>query len=251
MLVLISLFPFVYGIMLDEVRPLEDNKPIIVIAMYVGGIIFINLIAAVLYLTINMGSEELTMIRVNSISNLLYYGSLAVVFIIVFRTVWKQAVSHALKQKSAMIGYVLSGIIVMLLGMFALGFLYQIIGIEESPENQALLEAQLNGPLFDKVSLAVFAVLFAPVVEEFVFRYGVIELFRRIQNIPIVIPLLLSSLLFGLMHVIGDQPIQLVYYAVLGLILGGLYIKSKNIIVPTIVHLVFNLFVTITMFMQL
>jgi membrane protease YdiL (CAAX protease family) len=123
-----------------------------------------------------------------------------------------------------------------------------VLGINNDPVNQQILESQLNGPFFDRASLAIFAVLLAPLVEEMVFRLAGFRLLGKIEGLPIAVTIAITSLLFGLIHVLSDDIVQILYYAGLGVVLGLVYHKSKNILVPIGVHMLFNLFVVITMF---
>ena len=100
--------------------------------------------------------------------------------------------------------------------------------------------------MFDKISLIVFTVFFAPFAEEIVFRKAVYGLFERI-NIPLAI--IVSGLSFGLIHVMSGDLIQLIIYGSLGLVLAYVYYYSKkNLLTVITIHMIYNLIITIFMF---
>ena len=135
--------------------------------------------------------------------------------------------------------------------MIIVGYLYTLLGITETPENQELLDMQLNGTLFDQISLVVFAGFLAPLVEESLFRLSGFYYLKKVSWLPQWGVIAITSILFGLIHVLGDDIVQIIYYAALGVVLGTLYYKSKNILVPITVHMLFNIFITIMMFIGL
>ena len=139
----------------------------------------------------------------------------------------------------------------------------EALDVTETSDNQEALNMLVNGSLFDKISLFVFAVLLAPFVEEIVFRKAVLNIFHfkynadgskkaKIKKVIFAsIAILISSLVFGLIHVTSGDFVQIIYYAFLGIILGLLYLVSnKNIYVPIIVHLLINLMVTSIMLFE-
>lgn len=89
------------------------------------------------------------------------------------------------------------------------------------------------GFLFNVLS----SVILAPVVEELLFR-GV--LFNRLnEKMSLILAMLISSLLFGLFHGLG------VAQFVFGLCMCVVYLKTRNIMVPIIIHIMNNLFAVI------
>lgn len=235
--------------MLGEVISVDKPRSIVWIpGLYAVIILVVNVLAVVVYDRIDIADPDLRMIRLGSITNLMFYGSLFVLYIVLFVPAWRRTIEHFRTHKARMIQMAALGIAGMFAATFLLGSLYLWLGIDNDPVNQQILEMQLSGPFFDRASLAIFAVLFAPLVEEMVFRLATFRLLVRIPGMPVAGTIAISSLLFGLIHVLSDDLVQILYYAGLGVILGLVYHKSKNILVPIAVHLVFNLFVVITMF---
>ncbi len=83
------------------------------------------------------------------------------------------------------------------------------------------------------------------IIEELLFRGQVLEELLKHKNK--FIALLYSSLIFGMVHLLNislsNIPIvvaQCAYTAFLGLVLGFIYISTKNIYLPIVFHILFN-----------
>jgi membrane protease YdiL (CAAX protease family) len=68
-------------------------------------------------------------------------------------------------------------------------------------------------------------------------------LFRRAYGVKL--GLVIASLLFGVVHYValagtGSRLVYIVVAGILGLVLGALYEKTQNLIVPIIVHGAYN-----------
>lgn len=229
----------------------QERSVVLIPVLYLVIIVAVNILGVLLYSFLPIADEELRFIRLGSITNLLFYGSLFVLYILLFLPAWKRTVTHFFKNWMTQGIAIAAGIAAMFAAMIVLGSIYLLLGIEDQAENQAILEAQLNGPLFDRATLVLFAVLFAPFVEEMMFRLAGFRLLQKVTWIPPWGVIALTAIIFGSIHVLGDNPIQVIYYAGLGVVLGTIYHYSKNIIAPIAVHMVFNLFVTITMFLSM
>lgn len=98
--------------------------------------------------------------------------------------------------------------------------------------------------------LAIQILFLAPVIEEFVFRYGLYHLIRK-TSINIKWQLVINSLLFSISHVQaiwilpedfqGFILYQVGYTFLLGWICTKAMMVHKNIIAPIIIHFIFNL----------
>ena len=93
----------------------------------------------------------------------------------------------------------------------------------------------------------VLSCIYAPIVEESVFR---LDLHKLIKNKWLFI--ITSGLLFGVLHVVNSytKPSDLLYslvYATMGINLAFAYYDSKNIFVSTMVHFIQNTVSTILM----
>ncbi len=84
------------------------------------------------------------------------------------------------------------------------------------------------------------------IVEELLFRSQVLEEFLKHVSKPKA--LIYSSLIFGSVHLLNISSlasipvvlVQVFYTAFLGLVLGFVYLSSKNIILPILFHILFN-----------
>ena len=106
------------------------------------------------------------------------------------------------------------------------------------PQNQDyndLMSVALTGGFI----MTLFASgIIAPIVEELIFRFCICNFFINKTSVDKKVVIVISAFLFGLAHM---NIIQSSYAFVLGLILAWIYIKTNNLLVPTIVHLTINM----------
>jgi len=102
-------------------------------------------------------------------------------------------------------------------------------------------------PLFQNFSLwqLFFVALFAGLGEEILFRgfvQGGLEILLNYFNLPAasIVSLFITSMLFGVMHPITRTYALLCMLA--GLYLGGLWLWSNNLIIPIVVHALYDFF---------
>lgn len=105
-------------------------------------------------------------------------------------------------------------------------------GANANTANQAALEQAGMHPIL----LFVLAAIVAPVIEETVFR-GII--YGKIFGNKSYLGLIVSSLMFGGLHVPSDIG-SWVIYAGMGLVLGLVYHKTKNLSYCMIIHFINN-----------
>lgn len=108
---------------------------------------------------------------------------------------------------------------------------------------EALNETFLTAPIYVILS----AVIFAPIVEETIFRLSIRKMFKN--DIFFII---MSGFTFGALHVVGSFTsladfIYIIPYSIPGLVFAYTLVKSKNIFVPMSLHLFHN---GIMMFIQ-
>ena len=119
----------------------------------------------------------------------------------------------------------------------------------ETSVNQEAINQTLTSPLAPLMIIAT--VIGAPVVEELVFRKG---FFSVIKNKWVA--LVVSSLMFSLMHVLGETTlagfiINLVVYGSMGAAFGFIYIYNKKNIYPVIlVHALSNLIAVVIFYIM-
>lgn len=88
-------------------------------------------------------------------------------------------------------------------------------------------------------STAIYISLIGPVIEEFVFRWLILNRLRPMGDKAAI---LFSALMFGLMH--GNIS-QFFYAAAIGIVFGYIAVKTGRIFYSAILHIIFNSFSTI------
>ena len=118
-----------------------------------------------------------------------------------------------------------------------MNFLMAVIAIA-FPDALTLYETVSKAAGISSNDLTVFTLIYlflGPIAEEITFRGLTFGYARR--ALPFIGANVVQAVFFGLIHVI---PIQGVLAAVMGLVLGYLYGRTRNIWVTVLVHLVFN-----------
>lgn len=148
-------------------------------------------------------------------------------------------------MRDARSGATVGGIIKWSIGGFFLALFSQIIaniitlefiGIDEPSENTTAIMELVE----ENILLIIVVCLFAPILEEIIFRKIIFgELHKRMN---FFIAAILSSLTFAVLH--WDFDFILSYIA-MGLVFAYLYVKTKRILVPIIVHALMNTYVVV------
>jgi membrane protease YdiL (CAAX protease family) len=139
------------------------------------------------------------------------------------------------------VGLIVVGVVVLVLAQVAIARLLTVAGIEVA-QNQVIATGQQN-PRYFLYMIPVTVLLVGP-FEELVFRGGVQGILRRTWGPTAA--LAVASVVFGLVHwiaLIGSGGARVPYVtvaAVLGLVLGYLYERSRNLVVPAVVHGCYN-----------
>ena len=86
----------------------------------------------------------------------------------------------------------------------------------------------------------------APFAEEIVFRYIIMNFFEDKKKYS---GLLLSSVLFGIWHLsVGElNVLAVMFYFMIGLLLGVTYLRTKSIITNYAIHSFYNLMAAMSM----
>jgi len=198
---------------------------------FIGGqIVLVAIFANVLILVVR---SEAT---INSWLNFLVFGSLALIFMkmhgrqLVFD--WRRKGTFFVFLGKVLLGW----FSLLVMSTLANLVIFNLLGEDGIPGNQYAIESlAASYPIL----MVVTAVLFAPFVEEIVFRLAFMKALERWPWLGIIA----SSLVFGLLHVVmtGDF-IFLISYAAMGLPLGYSYYKTGNIWFPMAIHFIQNLF---------
>ncbi len=124
------------------------------------------------------------------------------------------------------------------------GWLIVEFGMRVLPIPDALMESygeQAVVLVNDSILLMILAnVLAAPIVEEIILRGLVLSRLRRAM--PAWVALLISSIVFGLMH---GHPLWIAYASLLGLLFGATAVITGSVRASIVVHMTLNLFGTI------
>ncbi|GAB3047077.1 lysostaphin resistance A-like protein [Virgibacillus ainsalahensis] len=115
----------------------------------------------------------------------------------------------------------------------------ELLGIDPGSENtQEIMDISRAAPIF-----MIIPAIIAPVLEEIIFRKIIFGSFYKRVNF--FFAALLSALIFGFIHL---DPTHILIYASMGFVFAFLYVKTKRIIVPIIVHAAMNTIVVIAQF---
>ena len=91
---------------------------------------------------------------------------------------------------------------------------------------------------FSSLYSVILLLIFAPAVEEFLFRKLVIDRLRRFGKIPAI---LISAVMFAFPHFFSQGAPACAMTLVLGLVCGYIYYRTNNLIPCMIIHMMFNL----------
>lgn len=106
-----------------------------------------------------------------------------------------------------------------------------ILGISpESQNTDMIVDISRSNPMFILVPALV-----GPILEELIFRKIIFRVFYKRWNF--FVSALLSSLIFSAAHF---EFIHILLYAAMGFVFAYLYVKTKRIIVPILVHMLLN-----------
>lgn len=183
--------------------------------------------------------DENSMIGFTVFNNAVIYITIIISCVVLLR---KEIITDfkVLEKKDAVKVFLtcLGGVGLVYAGNFVGSIITQILGGTADSANQKALEMIM----FSKYGfiMIVFIVIIGPITEELIFRKALHDVFRHFK-MPSGVILLISSVLFGLIHVInaGDF-VQVFPYIFMGLTLGRLEIKNENIYPSIFVHIFIN-----------
>lgn len=194
----------------------------------------------------NMVFEDSTTFTITTnilINFIVYLIAFTVVVLMAFK-ILKTDFSN-LKKLDGIVKHIALGVLILYLSSFISAIIVNIIKRFTDDNtitsiNQFSLIQQLNSKL--AIISILNIIIFAPVVEELVFRKAFFSLIKNKW-----LALVASALLFGLIHVLAETSllsfiVNFITYSTSGLALGYIYIRSKkNIWIPILVHLISNL----------
>lgn len=137
------------------------------------------------------------------------------------------------------VGWMGVGLVGLFVAVYLVGIVITVVGAEQA-ENAVITQGQQNPDLF--LLMIPITILFVATGEELVFRGVVQGLFRRSYgSVP---GLVLASVAFGAVHYVAlagsGKLTYIVVTILLGLVLGAIYERTENILVPIVVHGLYN-----------
>lgn len=106
-----------------------------------------------------------------------------------------------------------------------------VFNIKQGSQNtKMIMDITRSAPIF-----MIIPAIIAPILEELIFRKIIFGALYSRTNFFIAATL--SALIFGIIH---GEPQHILIYASMGFVFAFLYVKTKRIIVPIIVHMALN-----------
>lgn len=206
-----------------------------VLLAYVGMLILTFIIPVVLTLQFSFDFVH-TSIYTNII---LFIICLIVVLFIMRVELAKERKNHPISILS-LLGWSIFGIILAWGAQMVAAFIeMNVFGISPGSENtEAILNLTRINPL-----LFIIPAVVGPILEELVFRKVIFGSFYKRMNF--FFAAILSSIIFAILHLDFSH---ILIYSAIGFVFAYLYMQTKRIIVPIIVHMLMN---TITVIVQL
>ncbi|WP_164670255.1 CPBP family intramembrane glutamic endopeptidase [Virgibacillus doumboii] len=202
------------------------------IIMQISGLLFVPL----LYFTLPLSEQE----AIVSWTITSFILGLAVILLLM-RPDMKTPLHRDASSAGMMVLWVVVGLF---MAYFAQGIAVTIetnvFGIEPGSENtQTIVDISRSAPIF-----MIVPALIAPIMEELIFRKIIFGSIYKRTNF--FIAAILSSIIFGIIHL---EPVHILIYTAMGFVFAFLYVQTKRIIVPIIVHMLMNSIVVIFQYM--
>jgi len=161
--------------------------------------------------------------------------SFIVALLIILRLLFRDLTRQKSRDAATIGGVILWSIIGFFLSwvaqIIAVNIEFNVFGIEPGSENtEVIMQIALQTPLF-----LIIPILIAPILEELIFRkiiFGTLY-----QRMNFIFAAFISSAIFGIIH---QEPEHILIYSSMGFVFAYLYVRTKRIIVPIIVHMALN-----------
>ncbi|OZU87361.1 CPBP family intramembrane metalloprotease [Virgibacillus indicus] len=201
------------------------------IIMQFSGILFAPVLAAVFSISINEAATYWTIISF----------ILGLIAVLILMKPDMQRPMH--RDASSIGGIVLWSVLGLFMAYFSQGIAamieIELLGIDPGSENtQLIMDITRATPLF-----MIIPMFIAPILEEIIFRKIIFGSLYKKMNF--FFAALLSSFIFGIIH---GEPLHILIYASMGFVFAFLYVKTKRIIVPIIVHMALNSLVVLVQY---
>lgn len=163
-----------------------------------------------------------------------------VAVLIIMKPYMKAPSTRDAANPASIVLWIVTGVFSAYIAQFIAGLIeINLLGVTQNSANtQMIIEVTRAIPVF-----MVVPALIAPIVEEIIFRKIIFGMLYKKMNF--FIAAIISALVFGIIH---GEPEHILIYSSMGFVFSYLYVKTKRIIVPIIVHMTLN---TISVAIQL
>ncbi len=213
---------------------ISTKKSVILLLSY---FIIYNFIFPLLAEIISLYNSFNTII-VNAIFDILY---LIIIFWCVKDIIIEGFIKFKSNLKSNTIELFKQTLLILAINIFCSLFISIIFGVHTS-QNQEIVN-ELLGSYFLYTSFS--SCIFAPIVEETIFR---LSIFRTMYKNNFWLPALVSSIVFGGVHVLGSlllgnylDLVNIITYSLMGLVICAYYYRKDNFFAPIMLHFMNNL----------
>lgn len=142
---------------------------------------------------------------------------------------FKESIRIHAKMDKKNIFLCVTAIVGALCGIFATNIMSELINLPDLMEDQFI---DMSKSITGMIGIGIIA----PIIEEYIFREAVEGQMLR-SSIKPWKAILISACAFGLIHF---NPAQVPFAVIVGIILGILYYKTRNILLCSIVHIINN-----------
>ncbi len=213
---------------------MKEQKDYKAIIIYITTQLVVSFVAGIAISAI-YGNKALDII--NNMTGIISFVSLAIIAAIFIAIYHKRIIEDIKRLTKKDIIIILISSIVWIIINFIISNLMQNLNIDMN--NQDAVNTALGN---SKIFTMLTVVIFAPLVEEIVFRYSLSTIIKN--NIMFI---MVSSIIFGAFHALN---IAMILYIAMGVVFSVIYLKTdKNIMASILVHLINNLIAVISMLM--
>ena len=172
----------------------------------------------------------------NKIQKIIYNLSYEFILILIIIFIYRKKLINDIKCfKKSYFSYIRYWFIALILMLISNIIINMFTNIDTSSNQEVIINTFKKAPIYT----TILACLFAPILEELVFRLSIRKMFKT--NIIFIV---ISGLFFGFMHVSSPSSIlELLYiipYSIPGIIFAYTLTKSNNILVPIGLHFMHN-----------
>lgn len=225
----------------------HKNQNILILTAYIALIIITNIMVLIVALVNpNILTDNALFVEIGSYINTIAMAGGAWYFLTKYTSIFEKDYKLFKSNLKRYIKYTIYTFLIIYTTSIFSAMLFDLIGVSDTSENQAALEAIVSSTILAKISLVIFTVILAPLIEEFVFRKAV---FGFLEGMKPIVPIIVSGVIFGAIHVLFDDIVQIIPYLLSGIAISIMYyLADKNIIVVILGHALYNLVGVIIMF---